>query len=721
MTSTGGGKTYTRDDYSSHGRRLYSKFIETSENLEAKSDSDLIGDVVYAVVTAKDSSIKDSRHRLKSVGVEVIQIDAKDKSRGIAVSTKSDFKRLRLKVETYATTDEHTGKSYFSSIESIEEVDPLAKIDTELLKTGVHNCIIYLYSRLSNDEQRKVLQDISVKVQVRQEAASKFLRTSSSGLALTVTLNSERIIELATSYNSIRLIKMNASLRLEPAIVGEIISPITRVATSETNVIVAVLDSGIVQGSPFISPFVVARFEDLGLGSSFDTSHGTLVASRIIYGNDLEDQVNSGNLLPKCHVIDVPLFYRDVFGRDQSLMESDVIDLLNNFVDSFPQVRIFNLSFGTPNPINSGSISALANELDSIAKKFDKTFIVASGNMRHGEPHDWATFPAYLGDPDTRINAPAESILSLAVGSYSHVQSMTDISLPMQISAFSRTGPGMDGGIKPDLVSIGGNCFVSSGDPDFRNTSAAVGLDATGKRLAYNIGTSFSAPIVSHYAAQILGSDPQMSANLLKCYLLHFASNSGLNGAISAKPDNIYGFGEFQDADYQGSNISRMIFIHEGELSSDQYSHIPFHIPRLFDSQTSKKLKIKFTLIHDPEVDSDNPAEYSLADILFVLSKNVTGVKQKVTGTNESLSKYSSKFNPVVKYERVFDRQFSSGEWEIRLRLNTRGRLDEDYKQAFALIIECIDETGTIDMYRSFMSDFGADYIIPMTQPGSAV
>lgn len=722
VTPTGGGKTYTRQNYAEHGRRLMKSASETQSRIYQKLDSEIIDEVVYTIATAQDSPIKESRHRLKSIGVEIIQIDPKSSSIGVAVSSRANFTNLIEKIEQYASTIQNRGKSYFAAIEKIDEVDPIDKIDHELTSEGIHNCIIYLYSQLSADEQRKVLQAVSVNIQSEQEVDSKFLKTSVSGLALTARLTSAKIIELAKQYNSIRQIKLNSSIRLGGSRRGDPIANFTAVNTADNKVLVAVLDSGINEKSPYIAPFFVDRFADFDVGTTFDMSHGTFVASRIIYGDNIIDQVTAGILNGVCNIIDIPVFYRDARGRDLSLLEGDIIDILNNFIDEKPSVKLFNLSFGITRPIQDRSISSLANEIDAISKKHDKTFIIAAGNIHHDDPLDWKTFPVYCGSADSRITPPSEALLAITVGSYATQQNMRDIALPNQISPFSRNGPGMDGGIKPELVSSGGNSYVNARNlGDFNDGSAAVGIDDSGNHLAYDVGTSFAAPIVTHYASQVLASDPSMSSNLLKAYLIHFATNIGLHSAVAHRPDHKYGFGEFQFADFIGHSPSKMAFFYEGHLDSENYLHIPFHIPRAFDTMTTKRLKLKFTVVHDPAVDGVNPSEYSLSDILFELSKRDGGSKQKVSGSNKSVSKYSSKWNPVIKYERVFDRKFSSGEWEIRLRLNTRGSLEDDYKQTFAIIVECIDETNSINIHTEFMSDYAGHYSVPTSMPGDAI
>lgn len=721
MTPPQGGKTYQRGDYTSHGRRLLTNVKETASIIETRLDSQLIEDVVFAVVTANDTNIKDNRSRLSKIGVEIVQLDPSSDKRGVAISTKEKFREFSNKILEYANTEANKGKSYLAPIESIEEVDPVKKIDIDLLDAGVHSCIIYLYPILTGLQQNAVLQAISKEITSDPEAKTRFMRSSASGYALTAVLSSEKIIKIAEEYNSVRLIKANSSLQLDRSETGSALSSGTYLKPPTSDVKVGIIDSGIAKSSPFISPLIAKVYQDLGTGITLDTDHGTLVASRVAFGENIEAQVSSGVLEPVCKLVDIPIFWNDSKGKAHSLQESDVINLLNNFIPENKDVRIFNLSFGNYIPISDNRVSSLGSELDALAKLYDVTFIIASGNLRHNNPNDWSLFPTYIGSPSSRIHSPGESILGLTVGSYSHKQDMTDIARPMELSPFSRTGPGLDGGIKPDLVSVGGNCYVSGGSGGFRHISAAVGLNARGTHLAYNVGTSFSAPIVSHYAARILGDMRDISSNLLKCYLVHFASKEGLHSSASLRPDNSYGFGEFQMADYTGEHANRMIFIHEGSITKDKYVHIPFHIPSSIDKISKKSLKVKFTVVHNPDVDVVNPSEYSLADITYSLSKRYSGIRKAVAESNSGLSRYSKKWSPIIKYERTFSRNFSAGEWELRLRLFTRGALDKKYSQDYAVIIECIDETNTIDIYKDLISEHASAYAMATPSPGAAI
>lgn len=721
MTPNQGGKPYARSDHRAHGGQLLTSTRTTLSAAQSKADSALIEGLVFSILTAPETTVKAQKGNLSQIGFELISVDAQDKTKGIASIERSKLNNLEERIARYTNSEDHRGKTYFAPIEKIEEVDPITKIDTVLLEGDSKSCIIFLYPNLSVEEQNRVLQDISFDISRNKDAVSRFLKTSTSGFALTATLDPEKIVDLATLYNSIRSIRHNSSLRLEKAMLGNPVDPTVSVSAPLTNVKVGVVDSGIASSSRIISHLVSGRHAALPPGVHLDTSHGTLVASRIAFGDNLQDQLDAKAVVPVCKLVDIPIFWNDPITGEGSFTEADLIDLLNNFIPVNPDVRIFNLSFGNYQSISDFTITPLANELDNLSKKYDVSFVIASGNMLNGKPHNWDDYNTYKGSPESRINSPAESVLGITVGSYAATQNDSDIAPPNRISPFSRVGPGMDGNIKPELVSVGGNCYTHRGNGLFRPESSAVGLDASGTNISYNIGTSFSAPIVSHFASQILNTDMNMSTNLLKCYLIHFASNTGLSDSISGGPDMLYGFGEFQMADFISNSPDRMIFTHQGQLSSENYMHIPFHIPSSLDSVSGKRMKIRFTIVHDPDVDSANPAEYCMSDIMFSLEKNYSGNLLTVSGSNKSVSKYSSKWYPIIKYERVFEKAFSAGNWELRLRLNTRGNLDKDYKQSFAMIIELIDETNTIDFFKDFLREHGAKYSMSKIDSSSVI
>jgi hypothetical protein len=66
--------------------------------------------------------------------------------------------------------------------------------------------------------------------------------------------------------------------------------------------------------------------------------------------------------------------------------------------------------------------------------------------------------------------------------------------------------------------------------------------------------------------------------------------------------------------------------------------------------------------------------------------------------------------NVMIRVEKDFSRSYSSGEWELRLRLYTRGGLDEGYQQKYAAVIEVIDLSSSTDVYHDINSEFTGLY-----------
>jgi hypothetical protein len=140
---------------------------------------------------------------------------------------------------------------------------------------------------------------------------------------------------------------------------------------------------------------------------------------------------------------------------------------------------------------------------------------------------------------------------------------------------------------------------------------SAYGIDATGEKLAYDVGTSFSAPLVSQGAARVLDRYPDASANLVRALLCHFA-RPAVAPATSLEPGVIEGFGEPQIESCLVSPYGSVTYIYEGSITADDYQFIQFHVPAsLVPGGSQPHLKVRGTLVYNPEVDPSNALEYS--------------------------------------------------------------------------------------------------------------
>ena len=180
---------------------------------------------------------------------------------------------------------------------------------------------------------------------------------------------------------------------------------------------ICIFDSGVTTKGNIIPNLVRNRINSyLPYGSSSPQySHGTFVASRCIFGDDLELQISNKKLEPYCYVIDVPVFGIDSSGNLLGLGDFDLGNAIKEVVDSmYSDVKVYNLSLGSPISIIDNYRSHLADTLDILSNEYDVLFVISSGNI----VMNLGSFPEeHFNHPNARIGSPAESLLSLTIGS----------------------------------------------------------------------------------------------------------------------------------------------------------------------------------------------------------------------------------------------------------------------------------------------------------------
>jgi hypothetical protein len=278
------------------------------------------------------------------------------------------------------------------------------------------------------------------------------------------------------------------------------------------------------------------------------------------------------------------------------------------------------------------------------------TFIVSAGNNNPCNVYENIreikdNYPGYLlENEDFKITNPATSALAITVGSiagefriqeerYGSDQIKTPIAKKNQPSPFSRTGQGINGMVKPELVEYGGNQILyESYNRIVEDDGGKVTLlnnQSTGNILKFDYGTSFSAPKVAHLAGRIANKFPQKSANFIHNMLLIGADypfepdktfyNKKDNDSALKTHLSICGYGLSGYDRAVNSFDNRAILFDEGQIGLNRIKIYSLKMPDIFFAEAGKK-KITITLTFNPETRSSRGDSYLGNRMKFQLS-----------------------------------------------------------------------------------------------------
>lgn len=482
--------------------------------------------------------------------------------------------------------------------------------------------------------------------------------------------------------------------------------------------VVAVVDSGVASSVAPLQSWVVGR-ESSVAPPYRNSDHGTFVAGLIVWGSQLNPIIRGIEDSP-CGVFDLQVLpNRDpARGEIESLREQEFLVVLEDAVRRYSEgFKVWNLSLGTNTVCSLDEFSTLAEELDNLQERFGVTFVISAGNY---------TVPPLLDFPRTakqvdagRITVPADSVLGVTVGSVSHVDYGQRGPNENEPAPFSRHGAGPNYVVKPDLVHYGGSCSVDG-------THIAGVRSVNGNGSAENLGTSFSAPLVSSTLAQIYHQvTPTPSPVLARALLIHHARDPRTGSRVPDGDEDCFGFGrpstapdclecsfssstvvfddvlrpgyflEWDDFPYPASLTRNGRFFGEiwmtvafapirGSRWGSEYCET--HIDASFGVYYKKKSRK--TGIVSTEYKGLVPPEHKNPGILYE-SYQVANLR---------------KWAPVRTYHGDLGRNGTRGErWRLKVRLLTRHGVDvRDEKprpQPFSLILTIADPTGQAPVY----------------------
>ncbi len=564
------------------------------------------------------------------------------------------------------------------------ELDELAALDLELWHTG------------DRKEMEKYLDGIAETLEYLSSETARMRmsdRYIGEYLCIARIKVTHEVLELLLEVEIVKEIdrppqpafESTADYNLPISDFPEVVSP------PEENCGILVIDSGVQRGHPLIAPVLgeAEVFPDekrqFIKGSADDVNgHGTNVAGIAIYG-DVENCIKQRSFDPTVWLFSARVTNDDNKYDEDILVETQLDRAIRAFVEQYPNCKVINISLGNADQIYRDGLKQfrLAAKIDEIAYEYQHkniVFVISAGNAFYEEAKSdeqlRTDYPNYLLNKNARIIDPATSAIALTVGSLSFGRG--SITEPSEVrrqaiaklrgypSPFTRTGFGVDGMIKPDVVDFGGDLVLdlsyreSLGLPKTNVLSdnvAGVSVLTLSKDYYSSLfhicsGTSFAAPRVANLAAQLFTKYPDASSNLIRALIVNSAVlpqeiPPEFQGKGKSSPSEqlkkqlaIYGYGqpELQRAMY---SVENYVVLSEDNISLKVGSFHIYEIPQLppefFEVKGTRILSI--TLAFDPPTRPTRGDSYLGVTMEFDLFKGID--REIVKNAYEAASKTS--------------------------------------------------------------------------------
>lgn len=426
--------------------------------------------------------------------------------------------------------------------------------------------------------------------------------------------------------------------------------------TRRTHPRLGIIDGGI---SDALSDWVIDRWDILA-NEDADLSHGTFIGGLAAVGGAL----NGPETCPEpdgAELVDVAVFPNE---RKAGAFASYYPEGLPQFFDEMANavsdararhgVRVFNMSLNILQPATPDRYSQHAARLDQIAEANNAIVFISAGNiapqdLRPEWPADAATALTNLVNArNDGLLTPAESARNVAVAALNPPGH--DGCMAFAPTRFSRRGPGMRAGVKPDLAHIGGSGTQHS---ELGHGLFSILPDGA---IVDGCGTSYAAPLAAKTAAVLDHAiEGEVSRETLIGLLVHHAEIPTTMQSKELAPiaRHFVGFGMPPSADRileTGDHAITLVFA--SRIQRDQQINFRFAWPASLVGPGGKcRGRAKITLISTPPLDARFGSEFVRVNINATLQQEQADGGWK--GRLEPLYLPSKRESPAVEAELI--------------------------------------------------------------------
>ncbi len=414
--------------------------------------------------------------------------------------------------------------------------------------------------------------------------------------------------------------------------------------TTRTYPKIGVVDGGI---GPALSDWVIDRWDILDSGD-VDAAHGTFIGGLTILGAAL----NGDEVCPEpdgAELVDIAVFPDEA---SPTAFSSYYPDGLSQFFDEVGyavadakarhDVRVFNMSLNIQHQAEPDRYGAFAARLDAIAEANNAVFFLSAGNTtQQGLRPEWASdehqaLVALASARNDGLLMPAESVRNVSVAALNPPGLAN--ALAFAPARYSRRGPGLRAGVKPDLAHVGG-----SGSPQAPHGHGLYSVTHASD-VCDGCGTSYAAPLVAKTAAVLDQSiEGEVSRETLIGLLLHHARMPGcLAGrSLASVARDLAGFGVPPAATeilHGGEHEITLVFA--SRIRPDQQISFQFAWPPSLVGDGGKcRGAARLTLISTPPLDARFGSEF--------VRINVDAALQQEDFDREGRSRWKGRLDPI--------------------------------------------------------------------------
>lgn len=586
---------------------------------------------------------------LDSMGIQVLSIAEGKKGFWIVFSDDGDLSRFKDKINTYGS-EEGAKHDFFNAIQSFNDIPVEKKIGEQLKKRPLDDTPDFIDIELwqINDTERNENFIQQLKDAYPDFSAFRIFDTliTKSFILLRVKLT-KTIFDEVIQLKEVARADRPSIVEFKPfEMMQSDVESIEIKAPEKNSTGILVIDSGLISNHPMLETCVGSEenFQSAERDTQDTVGHGTAVAGCAVYG-DIGECLNNKNFSPSNWLFSAKVMYAERYlGGDpihaiydpEKLIEHQFKDAVESFLSNPEyQIKVVNISLGNCHEIWHKHYSRqlpLAALIDELAFTFPHVvFVVSVGNqsplgLYNSISEIIENYPHYLTkNKDFKIINPATSALALSVGSIAgdiiienerdgSEDIKTAIAEKNQPSPFTRTGFGINGMIKPELVEYGGNLILSEKYgrivEDKGGKLALLNNEVVGNIIKFDSGTSFAASKLAHLAGKIANHFPDKSANFIKNMLLigadyPFSPSKNFYATTNKKKAKQchlsvcgYGLSNYDKALYSFDN--RAVLWDEGKIALNQIKVYSLQLPELFFAEPGKK-KITITLTFTPE------------------------------------------------------------------------------------------------------------------------